>query len=246
MPSRNCSIQPNIGPFTARQVYDNLPLAPDSQCIRVLDVHKSDPAGSDRLTGTLRTVDLQTLPKFTALSYVWGQGSYHKIACNGCDINITQSCYEALTSLRQSRLSLTIWVDAICINQEDNSEKEEQIVLMGRIYTLAEIVYVWLGVGNTETDQAAEYIYTISQFRKFPAQIPLTRNYPRQNILERLAEIGRFTLPLAFRNLCIEPLITERYRKYTLLWIIHAMPYAYARLIYAERIGGFILVRPLI
>ncbi|SCO36532.1 uncharacterized protein FFMR_04124 [Fusarium fujikuroi] len=176
MPSRNCSILPNIGPFTARQVYDNLPLAQGSQYIRVLDVHKSDPADSDRLTGTLRTVDLRALPKFTALSYVWGQGSYHKIACNGCDINITQSCYEALTSLRESCQSLTVWVDAICINQEDTGEKEQQIMLMGRIYTLAEIVYVWLGVGNTKTDQAAEYIGAISQFRLFPAKAIRDRN----------------------------------------------------------------------
>ncbi|QGI92024.1 hypothetical protein CEK26_005093 [Fusarium fujikuroi] len=235
MPSRNCSILPNTGPFTARQVYDNLPLAQGSQYIRVLDVHKSDPADSDRLTGTLRTVDLRALPKFTALSYVWGQGSYHKIACNGCDINITQSCYEALTSLRESCQSLTVWVDAICINQEDTGEKEQQIMLMGRIYTLAEIVYVWLGVGNTKTDQAAEYIGAISQFRLFPAKVwPSSRTHTRRNLSRRLIEIGRYILPLAFRNLCIEPLITERYQKYTLLWIIHAMPYA--RLIYAERI----------
>ncbi|KLP21242.1 uncharacterized protein LW94_132 [Fusarium fujikuroi] len=235
MPSRNCSILPNIGPFTARQVYDNLPLAQGSQYIRVLDVHKSDPADSDRLTGTLRTVDLRALPKFTALSYVWGQGSYHKIACNGCDINITQSCYEALTSLRESCQSLTVWVDAICINQEDTGEKEQQIMLMGRIYTLAEIVYVWLGVGNTKTDQAAEYIGAISQFRLFPAKVwPSSQSHTRRNLSRRLIEIGRYILPLAFRNLCIEPLITERYQKYTLLWVIHAMPYA--RLIYAERI----------
>ncbi|KAI1034355.1 hypothetical protein LB504_004540 [Fusarium proliferatum] len=209
MSNSNSSIRPDIGPFTARQIYDNLPLVAGSHCIRVLDVHESDPTDSDRLTGTLRTVDLQTLPKFTALSYVWGHDSSHKIACNGGDINITQSCYEALASLRESCRPLRIWVDAICINQEDNSEKEQQIVLMGSIYTLAETVYVWLGVGNTETDQAAEYIYTISQFRKFPAQIPLTRNYPRQNILERLAEIGRYTLPLAFRTMYIKPQLTN-------------------------------------
>ncbi|CZR36167.1 uncharacterized protein FPRO_03573 [Fusarium proliferatum ET1] len=229
-------------PFTARQVYDNLPLAQGSQYIRVLDVHKSDPADSDRLTGTLRTVDLRALPKFTALSYVWGPGSYHKIACNGCDIDITQSCYEALTSLRESCQSLTIWVDAICINQGDNSEKEQQIMLMGSIYTCAEIVYVWLGVGNTKTDQAAEYIGAISQFRLFPAKVPgSSRGNPQRNLSSRLIEIGRYTLPLAFRNLCIEPLITERYKKGTFRSFIHAMPFA--RLKYADQIGESILYK---
>ncbi|KAF5717618.1 amidase [Fusarium globosum] len=207
-----------------------------SQCIRVLDVHKSDPADSDRLTGTLRTVDLRTLPKFTALSYVWGQGSYHKIACNGCDINITQSCYEALTSLRESRQPLTIWVDAICINQEDASEKEQQIVLMGSIFTLAETVYVWLGIGNTETDQAAEYIYIISQLRQFPAQIPLTRNYPCQNIFERLAEIGRYTLPLAFRTWFIAPYVDNRHPRGKASWFIDTI--SFERLIYADQIDN--------
>ncbi|KAF5962463.1 amidase [Fusarium bulbicola] len=197
------------GPFTARQVYDNLPLPPGSQCIRLLDVHQSVPADSDRLTGTLRTVDLRTLPKFTALSYVWGEGSHHKIACNGCDINITQSCCEALTTLRQSCRSLTIWVDAICINQEDNSEKEQQIVLMGNIYTLAETACVWLGVGSTETHHAAEYICTISQFRQFPAEVPRSS----RNIFRRFIRIGRYTLPLALRNMCIQPLISELYQR---------------------------------
>ncbi|KAF5546566.1 amidase [Fusarium mexicanum] len=225
----------DIGPFTARQVYDNLPLPPGSQCIRVLDVHQSVPADGDRLTGTLRTVDLQTLPKFTALSYVWGEGSHHKIACNGCDINITQSCYEALTSLRQSCLALTIWADAICINQEDNNEKEQQIVLMGSIYTLAETVYVWLGVGNTETDQAAEYISTISQFRLFPAEVPQSsRGMTRRPLLRRLIDIGRYTLPLGFRSMWLEPLFTKKYQRGSVFWFVRAMPYARFR--YADRI----------
>ncbi|KLO85755.1 Uncharacterized protein LW93_14373 [Fusarium fujikuroi] len=232
----DCNNQPNMGPFTARQVYDNLPLAPGSQCIRVLDVHESDPADSDRVTGTLRTVDLRTLPKFTALSYVWGEGTRHKIACNGCDIKITQSCYEALASLRESCRPLTIWVDAICINQEDNSEKEQQIVLMGSIYTLADTVYVWLGVGNAKTDQAAEYIGVISQFRLFPAEVPRSsRTNIRRNLVSRLIEIGRYTLPFAFQALCIEPHVAERHQRGTFIWSMN--PASYGRFIYADRIA---------
>lgn len=240
MPRNNSNGQPNLGPFTARQVYDNLPLPPGSQCIRVLDIHQIDPADSSRLTGALRTVDLHTAPEFTALSYVWGQGSSHKISCNGCDLDITQSCYEALTSLRQSCRPLTIWVDAICINQEDNSEREQQIMLMGSIFTLAKTVYVWLGGSNTKTNQAAKYIRLISQFRSFPAEVPQSsRGNTRRSLslFRRCIEIARYTLPLAFRNLCIEPLIAERYQRGTLLWYIHAMPYA--RLKYADRIGEF-------
>ncbi|KAF4450205.1 hypothetical protein F53441_6639 [Fusarium austroafricanum] len=212
MTSNDHNNQPNVGPFATRQVYDQLPLDPGSQCIRVLDVHQDDSADRSRLTGTLRTVDLQALPHFTALSYVWGQSSNHTIACNGCNINITQSCHEALTSLRASRSSLTIWVDAICINQEDDSEKEQQIMLMGNIYTWAETVYVWLGAGSTVTDQAAEYICAISQFRLFPVQVPRRSDNTRSPIQRRLVRIGRYALRLGFRTCYIESLIAIRDR----------------------------------
>ncbi|KAL1653251.1 cell separation during budding [Didymella pomorum] len=39
----------------------------------------------------------------------------------------------------------TVWADALCINQDDLSERAHQVTLMGRIYSQAERVVVWLG-----------------------------------------------------------------------------------------------------
>ncbi|KAG9499459.1 hypothetical protein J7337_007915 [Fusarium musae] len=163
---------PTIGPFTTAQLYDSIPIPPSSQCIRVLDIPKRPLAADECLTGTLRIVNLRNSPKFTALSYVWGKSSDKTISCNGCDINITKSCYEALFSLREKYGDLTLWVDAVCINQDDANELAQQIPLMGEIYTWAEAVYIWLGDGSQATDKAMEYIRAASQHRLFPAGIP--------------------------------------------------------------------------
>ncbi|EWZ81143.1 hypothetical protein FOWG_14719 [Fusarium oxysporum f. sp. lycopersici MN25] len=163
---------PTIGPFTKAQLYDSMPIPSSSQCIRVLDIPKRPLAVDACLTGTLRIVDLRNCPKFTALSYVWGKPSDKTISCNGCDINITKSCYEALFSLREKCGDVTLWVDAVCINQDDPDELAHQIPLMGEIYTWAEAVYIWLGDGSQATDKAMNYIQAASQHRLFPAGVP--------------------------------------------------------------------------
>ncbi|KAK8245475.1 heterokaryon incompatibility protein-domain-containing protein [Phyllosticta capitalensis] len=51
-----------------------------------------------------------------------------------------------------------IWVDAICMNQDDEEEKKKQIPLMEEIYTWAECTYVWLGSGSVESDNAMRWL----------------------------------------------------------------------------------------
>lgn len=134
--------------------------------IRVLDV----PAPADLsqqpderfLGGSLRVVNLDDNPQFTALSYVWGAFSIppNTVLCQpSFDIPITTNCWSALRSLRGMFSSLTIWVDSICINQ-DNGEEFQQIPLMEGIYSLAETVFLWLGDGNPDTDKAMNYLRT--------------------------------------------------------------------------------------
>jgi len=73
---------------------------------------------------------ISAIPKFSALSYVWGGPSETHVLCNGIQINVTDNCYDALSSLWRLHGPLLIWVDAICINQSDEKEKSAQIGLM--------------------------------------------------------------------------------------------------------------------
>jgi hypothetical protein len=62
---------------------------------------------------------------------------------------ITSSLYSALRSLRRLGFEITLWADALCINQEDLVEKMHQIGQMTEIYRQAEQVVVWrLGAGD--------------------------------------------------------------------------------------------------
>jgi hypothetical protein len=60
-------------------------------------------------------------------------------------LGIIENLHAALVALRDADEDVTLWIDQICINQEDNAEKESQVGLMGRVYSSASQVIVWLG-----------------------------------------------------------------------------------------------------
>lgn len=66
------------------------------------------------------------------------------IMCNGRPTKIYPNLYNALAALRK-RQPGEYWIDAICINQEDSTEKTSQVQLMGQIYKQASTVTIWLG-----------------------------------------------------------------------------------------------------
>lgn len=150
-----------LGPKPA-QLYQTLPLPPDSKYIRLLDLDSSSDPTHTFLSGTLRVVSLDDCSSFAALSYVCGKytSPAHTIICNGCSHEITSNCHGALMSLRQLYSPLTIWVDSICIDQKNITEKSEQIQLMEYIYARATAVLIWLGPGSAESEQVME---TLSQ-----------------------------------------------------------------------------------
>ena len=113
----------------------------------------------DTLVGTLEMVWFDETPEYEALSYVWGSSSPAKrMVLNGKEITITPNLDCALRHLRQASSKRILWVDALCINQDDSAEKAHQIKLMRPIYALASGVLLWLGSGTDETDAAMRSI----------------------------------------------------------------------------------------
>lgn len=90
--------------------------------------------------------ELDDAPAYEALSYVWGDQTHREeIIVNGKSMQVGIQLNHALRRLRQQSASRLVWVDAICINQNDNEEKSCQVRLMGIIYSQAIRVVVWLG-----------------------------------------------------------------------------------------------------
>lgn len=84
--------------------------------------------------------------QYKALSYVWGDSSNPlTIQCNGVQLQVTRNLYWALQHFSVEFVNERLWIDAICIDQNEAApEKEQQLDLMGEIYTQAEEVLIWL------------------------------------------------------------------------------------------------------
>jgi len=67
----------------------------------------------------------------------------------------------ALLRFREPNHDVNVWVDAICINQENNIEKKAQVSRMHEVYTQAENVCVWLGEGKKSTPETFSFLREI-------------------------------------------------------------------------------------
>ncbi|PVH68357.1 HET-domain-containing protein, partial [Cadophora sp. DSE1049] len=104
----------------------------------------------------VRSLDDESL-KFDALSYVWGDATQVlPIFIDNKVFLVTRNLYEALESFRNNKVVPgLLWVDAICINQQDSLERNHQVALMARLYRQAEKVHIWMG---PETKHTATFI----------------------------------------------------------------------------------------
>lgn len=123
---------------------------------------------SEAHQGQLFECSLEDVPEqeftYEALSYAWGDPeTSYVIKIDGLDLPVTANLHAALKRLREKRRMRLLWIDALCIDQRNDEEKEHQIQLMYQIYACASCVIVWLGEENDESDQALEDLRTIGK-----------------------------------------------------------------------------------
>jgi hypothetical protein len=104
---------------------------------------------------------------FVALSYTWGDIKHLRdIVVNGCRVSVWSNLEAALRELRTKRPvreGLMVWVDALCINQNDVRELNEEVKRMRTIYKAARDVVVWLGQEENGSERAIELIKMLSK-----------------------------------------------------------------------------------
>ncbi len=112
--------------------------------------------GGQPLECTLCVIDLASSPlRYEALSYVWGiEKAVNPIVCHGGAIPITANLERALRDLRLPNMIRPLWVDAICINQQDMEERARQVAYMRLVYRHAARVVVYLGPGDAGRQRA--------------------------------------------------------------------------------------------
>ncbi|KAE8451448.1 hypothetical protein EG329_004077 [Mollisiaceae sp. DMI_Dod_QoI] len=123
--------------------YDNLDRNEDE--IRLISLHPSkDP--SAEIECNIIHFRLYDHPKYDALSYMWGSVTDNKpIHISGKDFQVGQNLYHALLQLRHKTEPRLLWVDAICINQENTFERNHHVSHMSIIYAQSHQVIISLG-----------------------------------------------------------------------------------------------------
>ncbi|KAK0654861.1 heterokaryon incompatibility protein-domain-containing protein [Cercophora newfieldiana] len=154
---------------TSSPLYHSLDTAKGE--IRLIELQLGN-GDDEEIRCNLKTTTIDDAPSYEALSYTWGSAENKKpFIINGQQLLITSNLHEALLALRRpfcrrnSKLRpnfvgphRTLWIDAVCINQDDIEERNRQVRLMWSIYAKAAEVLVFLGGEEDDGPVAMEMV----------------------------------------------------------------------------------------
>jgi hypothetical protein len=137
----------------------------------------TDPAGEVRLlrlhdSPTEYCLDVfplnESCPPFAAISYTWGDSRISvPIRINGRSFLVRKAAWDLLKELPSLDMDCDlrpefIWIDSICINQSNTTERNHQVRLMRKIYSSATVVLVWLGRPTAKSDLAMDSLASLT------------------------------------------------------------------------------------
>lgn len=125
----------------AEYTYRRLPSS--TPAIRLLEVKYADGTDSTAALYSLQNFSTSEAPSYDAISYTWGPKLPVEVVCvDGKRLHVRQNCGHVLRQISYFRTSQYFWIDAICINQGDVEERNEQVAVMADIYRNAQKVLV--------------------------------------------------------------------------------------------------------
>jgi hypothetical protein len=158
------SLPPRADPLSSANLYDDLK---DGE-FRLLEL---DINTTGTIVGRLQKFEMSSAPPFYALSYVCGSDACsEEITINGRAVLVRPNLFAALqeiwSNFRNEHLAqLAIWIDAICIKQDNEEEKSRQIRSMHGVFSGAEEVLVWLGTVDDNIRMVLRVFAWISLYR---------------------------------------------------------------------------------
>lgn len=163
-------------------------------------VHEDYKMKSD---GPSRDSRLTTEQKYECLSYTWGRNIKRcSIYMGGDELSIGENLYLALSRIRLPTRRRWLWVDAICINQEDEVEKTAQVKMMFKIFGGARNTISWVGEDSPMQDGKL-----FIEFLKWIGRTYETRR--RKPPLGSDELIERFNARTHFPDVTLNPLTKE-------------------------------------
>ena len=181
------------GPTKMSQTYDQLPSSQSFRLIRLCGFVDVPEIPDPVISISLSVVHLDSAPLFDALSYTWGDSLCRElgpsllpsannrrnvVSCDGVITPIRPNLHDALDMLLDTKDDSRagfVWIDAICINQEDFDERASQVRLMDTLFMRASSVIAWLGPADATTANALI-------------------------VLDKLAHLGRDAVPCSYED----------------------------------------------
>jgi hypothetical protein len=135
-----------------------------SSSIRLINLYGTDDTEAQLYCDVIETSLKDPLP-YEAISYTWqNQRPTCVMHCSAyrseTTLLITENADAALRHFRpksngEYRL---VWIDSICINQEDDLERGDQVTIMDQIYAMACRVLIWIMPSpTTDSDPNSDY-----------------------------------------------------------------------------------------
>lgn len=155
------------GASSEQRRYPYSPLDSTRKDIRLLDLNQCPSIDSNiPMRCRVRHVSLleEPIAPYYAISYCWGESIHRKsIILDEEPVDIPESAEKALrgTHLSSEGFAVPIWIDALCIDQHNLTEKGHQVAMMREVYSSALEVRVWLGEKDYATASAIHTINTI-------------------------------------------------------------------------------------
>jgi hypothetical protein len=119
---------------------------PESGIIRLVKIVPGD--WDEDIVCDMFEASLGTATPYKALSYAWHSDQTKpdaRILCNGVNVEVGVNLFHALRQLRDVQVPVVIWIDFLCINQQDVVERSCQVAMMREIYEKCCEVIIWLG-----------------------------------------------------------------------------------------------------
>lgn len=116
--------------------------------LRLFRILSDDLKEKDTISCELKPASALADPAaYIAVSYCWTEAAPScSILVNDVRMMIRPNLYAFLKIMRTERQEAWMFVDAICINQDDIEERNHQVGLMGTVFADADKVIVWLGM----------------------------------------------------------------------------------------------------
>lgn len=158
---RSLAVNQNMSCGQQPKIFQYTPIVQERHEIRIIIVLRGD--FEDDIVCEVKQVSFDDSPTYEALSYTWGERTDpDEITLDRTPFKVTQNLALALRHLRHKDGDRHLWVDAICIDQDDTAERNNQVQQMAKIYKEAKHVHVWLGPANEPSRIAMSFLKEVN------------------------------------------------------------------------------------